>query len=38
MDRAFNVFMFALDRIRTIVLVLALIVLMKAAWIILVPF
>jgi hypothetical protein len=37
MQLAFNAFMFVLDRIRTVMLVLALIVLIKAVWIILGP-
>jgi hypothetical protein len=38
MEPTFNPFMFALDRVRTVILVLAMIVLLKAAWIIIVPF
>lgn len=34
---AFNLFMFAMDRIRTVLLALALIIMVKTAWIILIP-
>lgn len=36
MDAAFTFMMFALDRVRNVLLALAVIVLMKAAWLILV--
>ncbi|MDX2275988.1 MAG: hypothetical protein NW206_11120 [Hyphomonadaceae bacterium] len=37
MDVAINAFLFTLDRVRNVVLVLALIILLKAAWVMLVP-
>lgn len=37
MDPALATLMFALDRVRTVLLALSLIVLMKTAWILLVP-
>lgn len=37
MANAFTILMFTLDRVRNVLLVLALIVMLKAAWLILVP-
>lgn len=37
MPSAFTIFLFALDRVRTVLLALSLIVLMKAAWLLVAP-
>jgi len=37
MDAAFNIFMFALDRVRTVLIALSMIVLLKTLWILLTP-
>jgi hypothetical protein len=37
MDAAFNLLFFALERVRTVLMALALIMLLKAAWIMIAP-
>lgn len=37
MGRAFDILMFTLDRVRNVLLVLAMIVLLKTAWVIFLP-